>query len=274
MDISLTNKRILITGGATGLGLAMAREFAKNGAKIILCSRTEEQLLAAKAGLETQFSTECEVHVCDIRQAAAIHSMFDSIQKNGPIDILVNNAAASFVAKTERLSTHAVDAVLATTLHGTLYCTLEAGKRWIAAAQPGLVLSILSTSVVNGRAFTMPSSVAKAGVASMIKSLAVEWGRYGIRLIGLAPGPFNTLGSQRQLDPLGYRAQRTTDEIPLGRFGKLSELAGLATFLVSDMACYINGAIIIIDGGWHLRTSGVEDLIHWSDDQWERLKRR
>src|SRR5690606_6989425 len=159
-----------------------------------------------------------------------------------PFDVLVNNAAANFIAETEKLSPRAVDAVLGTTLHGPLYCTLAAGQRWIAERRPGVVLSILSTSTITGRAYTVPSAMAKSGVLSMTKSLAVEWGPKGIRLVAIAPGPFPTPGATAQLTPSERASGRSqVSSNPLGRPGDPAELANLASFLVSDHASYMTG---------------------------------
>jgi len=168
-----------------------------------------------------------------------------------------------------------VDAVLGTTLHGPLYCTLAAGQRWIAERRPGVVLSILSTSTITGRAYTVPSAMAKSGVLSMTKSLAVEWGPKGIRLVAIAPGPFPTPGATAQLNPSERASGRSqVSSNPLGRPGDPAELANLASFLVSDHASYMTGEMVVIDGGAHLRTSGAEDLLGWTPEQWEALRTR
>jgi len=190
------------------------------------------------------------------------------IWAGGSLDVLVNNAAVSFVARTARLSMRAADAVLAPTLHGALYCTLAAGRRWIDDGRKGVILSILSTSTITGRAFTVPSSIAKAGVLAMTRSLAVEWGHKGVRLVAIAPGAFPTPGATGQLMP-GRRAQSDpAARVPLGRVGTHDELADLASYLVSDRAAYVHGEMVTIDGGAHLRTSGVEDLLQWTDEDW------
>jgi NAD(P)-dependent dehydrogenase (short-subunit alcohol dehydrogenase family) len=177
-------------------------------------------------------------------------------------------SAATFIAQTEHLSFRAADAVLAPTLHGTMYCTLAAGKRWIEAKHKGVVLSILSTSTITGRAFTVPSAMAKSGILAMTRSLAVEWGPKGIRTVAIAPGSFPTAGASGQLRPDG-RDQGWAQRNPLGRTGEHRELADLASFLISDGAAYINGEMVVQDGGSHLRSSGAEDLLQWTDAQWQ-----
>jgi NAD(P)-dependent dehydrogenase (short-subunit alcohol dehydrogenase family) len=208
------------------------------------------------------------VQRCDIRDGAAVDAMMNAIWRDGPIDVLVNNAAATFIAQTEHLSFRAADAILAPTLHGTMYCTLAAGKRWIDGRHKGVVLSILSTSTITGRAFTVPSAMAKSAILALTKSLAVEWGPKGIRTVAIAPGAFPTPGASGQLRPEG-RDSNWAARNPLGRAGEHRELADLASYLISDGAAYINGEMVVQDGGAHLRSSGAEDLLQWSDAQWE-----
>lgn len=272
----LSNKRVLITGGGSGLGAAMAQRFAELGASLVLCGRRENVLNDTADQIRSNTGAEVEALVCDLRQPDAVDAMFNQVWAQGPLYALINNAAATFIAQTERLSARAADAILATTLHGTLYCTLAAGKRWIGAKQPGVVLSILSTSVRTGRAFTVPSAIAKSGVQAMTRSLAVEWGPKGIRLVAIAPGPFPTSGANRQLMPEQRRRHAPAlAQNPLGRVGESLELANLAAFLICGEAGYINGETVAVDGGAHLRTSGAEDLLLWSEADWEehRAKR-
>jgi len=270
----LAGKRILVTGGGSGLGAAMARRFRELGAELIICGRRLELLEAAAQAMRADFGGHVTPIRCDIRDGAAVDSMMDAIWREAPLDVLVNNAAATFIAQTEHLSFRAADAILAPTLHGTMYCTLAAGQRWIASGHRGVVLSILSTSTITGRAFTVPSAMAKSGVLAMTKSLAVEWGPKGIRTVAIAPGAFPTPGASGQLRP-GGRDEAWASGNPLGRAGEHRELADLASFLVSDGAGYINGEMVVQDGGGHLRSSGAEDLLQWTDAQWEnhRLSR-
>jgi len=264
----LAGKRILVTGGGSGLGAAMGRRFAELGAELIICGRRLELLEATAAQLRDDFGGKVGAIQCDIRDGASVEAMMDTIWRAAPLDVLVNNAAATFIAQTERLSFRAADAVLAPTLHGAMYCTLGAGKRWIEGGHKGVVLSILSTSTITGRAFTVPSAMAKSAILAMTKSLAVEWGPKGIRTVAIAPGPFPTPGASGQLHP-GGRDEGPASRNPLGRVGEHGELADLASFLISDRAGYINGEMVVQDGGAHLRSSGAEDLLHWSDAQWE-----
>src|SRR3982074_958650 len=267
----LASKRILVTGGGSGLGAAMGRRFAELGAELIICGRRLELLEQISAQLRSDLGGKVGAIKCDIRDGAAVDAMMDSIWRDAPLDVLVNNAAATFIAQTEHLSFRAADAILAPTLHGAMYCTLGAGKRWIEGQHKGVVLSILSTSTITGRAFTVPSAMAKSAVLAMTKSLAVEWGPKGIRTVAIAPGPFPTAGASGQLRPEG-RDQGWTSKNPLGRVGEHSELANLASFLISDSAGYINGEMVVQDGGAHLRSSGAEDLLQWTDAQWEQQR--
>ena len=267
----LKQKRILITGGGSGLGAAMGRRFAELGAELIICGRRLELLEEVAAKMRDEFAAKVTAIRCDIRDGAAVDAMMDAIWQEAPIDVLVNNAAATFIAQTEHLSFRAADAILAPTLHGTMYCTLAAGKRWIEGKHKGVVLSILSTSTITGRAFTVPSAMAKTAVLAMTKSLAVEWGPKGIRTVAIAPGAFPTPGATGQLRPEG-RDESWAHRNPLGRAGDHGELANLASFLISDAAGYINGEMVVQDGGAHLRSSGAEDLLQWTDTEWERLR--
>ncbi len=267
----LAGKRILVTGGGSGLGAAMGRRFAELGAALIVCGRRLELLEQTAARLRGELDAEVRAIQCDIRDAASVEAMMEAIWRDAPLDVLVNNAAATFIAQTEHLSFRAADAILAPTLHGAMYCTLAAGRRWIDGRHKGVVLSILSTSTITGRAFTVPSAMAKSAVLAMTKSLAVEWGPKGIRTVAIAPGPFPTAGASGQLRPEG-RDQGPAAGNPLGRVGEHGELADLASFLVSDQAGYINGEMVVQDGGAHLRGSGAEDLLRWTDAQWEKQR--
>ncbi len=267
----LAGKRILVTGGGSGLGAAIGRRFVELGAELIICGRRLEVLEATAIQIRGDLGGKVDAIRCDIRDGTSVDAMMDSIWRDAPLDVLVNNAAATFIAQTEQLSFRAADAVLAPTLHGAMYCTLAAGKRWIERGHKGVVLSILSTSTITGRAFTVPSAMAKSAVLAMTKSLAVEWGPKGIRNVAIGPGAFPTAGATGQLRPEG-RDQDWASKSPLRRVGEYGELANLASFLISDSAGYINGEMVVQDGGAHLRGSGAEDLLQWTDAQWEKQR--
>jgi NAD(P)-dependent dehydrogenase (short-subunit alcohol dehydrogenase family) len=267
----LKGKRILITGGGSGLGTAMGRRFAELGAELVICGRRLELLEQTASAMRNDFGVTVHVVRCDIRDGGAVDAMMDQLFGEAPIDVLVNNAAATFIAQTEHLSFRAADAILAPTMHGTMYCTLAAGKRWIERKHKGVVLSILSTSTITGRAFTVPSAMAKSAVLAMTKSLAVEWGPKGIRTVAIAPGAFPTPGAAGQLRSEG-RDESWSHRNPLGRHGDHAELANLASYLISDQAGFINGEMVVQDGGSHLRSSGAEDLPQWTESQWENQR--
>jgi len=267
----LKQKRILVTGGGSGLGAAMGRRFVELGAELIICGRRLELLETTAAQIRSDVGGKITAIRCDIRDGAAVDAMLDQVWREAPLDVLVNNAAATFIAQTEQMSFRAADAILAPTLHGAMYCTLGAGKRWIEAGHKGVVLSILSTSTITGRAFTVPSAMAKSAILAMTKSLAVEWGPRGIRTVAIAPGAFPTPGASGQLRPEG-RDESWASRNPLGRVGQHRELADLASFLISDSAGYINGEMVVQDGGAHLRSSGAEDLLQWTDEQWQKQR--
>jgi len=269
----LAGKRILVTGGGSGLGAAMGQRFVELGAELIICGRRRDMLEATAARMRSELGGKVAVLSCDIRDGAAVDAMMEEIWREAPLDVLVNNAAATFIAQTEHLSPRAADAILAPTLHGTMYCTLAAGRRWIDGTHKGVVLSILSTSTITGRAFTVPSAMAKSAVLAMTRSLAVEWGPKGVRTVAIAPGAFPTPGASGQLRPEG-RDESWAQRNPLGRAGEHRELADLASFLISDQAGYINGEMVVQDGGAHLRSSGAEDLLQWTDAQWQAQRER
>jgi NAD(P)-dependent dehydrogenase (short-subunit alcohol dehydrogenase family) len=192
-----------------------------------------------------------------VRDYQAVEKMMaDIIAQVGLPHILVNNAAGNFLAATEDLSPGGFDAVVRIVLYGTFNCTQILAKHWIAQKVPGTVLNIVTTYASNGSAFVVPSACAKAGVLAMTRSLAVEWGTYGIRLNAIAPGPFPTEGAWKRLFPNADFGEQYKKRIPLGRFGEHGELANLAAFLVSDGASYINGECVAIDGGETLAGAG------------------
>jgi NAD(P)-dependent dehydrogenase (short-subunit alcohol dehydrogenase family) len=272
----LKGKRILVTGGGTGLGASMGRRFLELGAEIFICGRRSDVLEATAKHLSTETGGRVNVHRCDIRDAAAVEAMLDAIWATGPLDVLVNNAAGNFIAETHRLSPRAIDAVLNTVLHGAAYCTVGAGRRWIDGGHRGVVLSILTLSALKGAAFRVPSAMAKAGLQAMTQSLAVEWGGKGIRTVAIAPGWFPTQGASQRLRPAGMKRE-LGDEIPLARPGDHAELANLASYLVSDQAGYINGATIVIDGGRQFLSdggSGTTELLKWTPAQWAEMRRQ
>ena len=254
----LQHKRILITGGGTGLGRAMAERFLSLGATVYICGRRAAVLDQTRAELAATGGERIQAIPCDVRDPAQVEAMLDAIWRDGPLNVLVNNAAGNILARTEELSARAWDAVLGIVLTGTINCTMACGRRWLAASQPANVLNI-STSYAtsgSGSAYVVPSAVAKAGVMALTTSLAVEWGPRGIRMNGIAPGPVPTEGAFSRLLPRADLEQHALHKNPLRRFGTTEELANLATFLVSDICTYINGEIVVMDGGEWLQGAG------------------
>jgi NAD(P)-dependent dehydrogenase (short-subunit alcohol dehydrogenase family) len=269
----LKGKRILVTGGGTGLGLSMGKRFLELGAELVICGRREQVLQEAAAKLTAETKGKVEFHGCDIRDAAAVDGMLEKIWNTGPLDALVNNAAGNFISRSESLSPRGVDAVLGIVLHGAAYCTLGAGRRWLAAKRKGVVLSIITTYAWTGSAYVVPSAMAKAGVLAMTRSLAVEWGGRGVRLNAIAPGPFPTPGAWERLVPRPDLARVFETKNPLQRVGEHIELANLASFLLCDGAGYINGEVVTIDGGEWLQGAGQFNFLErLTEADWDALK--
>lgn len=269
----LQGKVVLITGGATGLGRAMGEKFLKLGAKLAIAGRREDVLKSAAEEMSVGQTTTVFYKSCDVRDPVQVQEFTDAVERHyGRIDVLVNNAAGNFISPTERLSPRAVDAVLNIVLHGTFYTTLEVGKRWIEQQNKGTILNIVTTYASTGSGFVTPSAAAKAGVLALTRSLAVEWARYGIRQVAIAPGPFPTEGAWSRLSPTPELEQKMLNRVPLRRVGDKDELANLAAYLISDYAGYINGEVVTIDGGEWLQGAGqFNDLLEVTDQQWDHL---
>jgi len=270
----LKSKRILITGGGTGLGKGMAERFLELGAMVHICGRRQEILKQTAAEL----SPKGMIHAipCDVRSIEAVEQMIDSVWSEAPLDILVNNAAGNFIARTEELSGNAWQSVINIVLMGTLHCTMACGRRWLAAKHPGTVLSISATYAPVGSAYVVPSAVSKAGVEALTRSLAVEWGDRGIRMNAIAPGPIPTQGAFSRVLPHPGLEAVALERNPLHRFGTVEELANLAAFLVSDGSGYINGEVIRMDGGEFLQGAGEFSNLGriLKEEDWQAIKPR
>jgi NAD(P)-dependent dehydrogenase (short-subunit alcohol dehydrogenase family) len=252
----LAGKRILVTGGGTGLGKELSRHFVAHGAVVHICGRREGVLSETVAELRThaQHGGSIEHHICDIRDAEQIEAMVERIWAGGPLTGLINNAAANFISPSTDISPRGFAAVRSTVMDGALFTTLACGKRWIAQGLPGSVVSMLVTWVWTGSAYVLPSAMAKTAVHAMTMSLAVEWGKHNIRVNAVAPGAFPTESAWEKLAPIPKAnvGAASSDEVPMQRFGRMHELANLVTFLQADGCEYLTGQNIAIDGGHHL----------------------
>lgn len=255
---ALKGKTIVVTGGGTGLGKAMSSYFSLLGANVVITSRKLDVLEKTAVEIENITGNPVLSVVCDVRDIESVEGLYSqSVNRFGSVDILVNNAAGNFISPTERLSANAFSTIIDIVLKGTANCTLTFGKKWIERKQRANVLNIITTYAFTGSGYVVPSAVAKGGVLTMTRSLAVEWGKYGIRHNAIAPGPFPTKGAWDRL-LLGELVEKFDfkNRVPLKRVGDHQELANLAAFLVSDFAEYINGEVVTIDGGEWLQGAG------------------
>jgi NAD(P)-dependent dehydrogenase (short-subunit alcohol dehydrogenase family) len=271
----LKGRTILITGGGTGLGRSMALRFAELGANIFLVGRRKEPLEETAGAIRAK-GARAGFASADVREFAAVERAIAAAEQEfGRVDTLVNNAAGNFIARTEKLSPNAFNAVIGIVLQGTFYFTLALGRKWIAAKQPGNILNIVTTyaATSSGSGFVVPSACAKAGVLAMTRSLAVEWARHHIRLNAIAPGPFPTEGAFSRLMPSKEFEERAKNSHPMKRFGRHEELANLAAYLLSDQADYVNGECVVIDGALWLRGAGeFNDLADLPETTWDMLE--
>lgn len=252
----LEQKTIIITGGGTGLGKSMAQRFGELGANLIITSRKQDVLDNTAIELRETGAQVLPI-ACDVRKPLEVQNVVDeTIKKFGKIDILINNAAGNFISPTELLTPGGFKVIVDIVLNGTFNFTQAVGKEMMKA-KTGTILNIVTTYAWTGSGYVVPSAAAKAGVLAITRSLAVEWAKYGIRHVAIAPGPFPTKGAWKRLAPPGLGIEKKMrDRIPLKRFGEHIELANLAAYLVSDGASYINGDVITIDGGEWLKGAG------------------
>jgi NAD(P)-dependent dehydrogenase (short-subunit alcohol dehydrogenase family) len=274
-DDALKGKTIVITGGGTGLGKAMGTYFLKLGANLVITSRKLDVLQKTANEMAATTGGQVLAVQCDVRDYAQVeHVLAETIAKFGKVDSLINNAAGNFISPTERLSANAFSSIIDIVLKGSVNCTLAFGKHWIAEKQAASVLNIVTTYAFTGSAYVVPSACAKGGVLAMTRSLAVEWGKYGIRTNAIAPGPFPTKGAWDRLLP-GDLAEKFDfkNRVPLKRVGDNQELANLAAFLISDFSGYINGEVITIDGGEWLQGAGqMNGLEAIPSEMWDMLE--
>jgi NAD(P)-dependent dehydrogenase (short-subunit alcohol dehydrogenase family) len=274
----LAGKRILITGGGTGLGRGVAARLVAHGAQVHLWGRREAVLAEAVTEISAVQPDSAHYQAVNVRDFDAVSAAMTEIwNQYGPLTGVLNNAAANFIAPTETLSPRAFEAVTSTVMTGSFNTTLAVGKRWIAEGLPGAILSNLTTWVWSGSAFVVPSAMAKAAVHAMTMSLAVEWGRYGIRLNALAPGPIPTDYAWEMLNPTEKSSVGATqvDQIPLGRPGTIDELANLTIFAFSDACNYLTGETIAMDGAQRLAGPNTfAGLTAMSTADWDNARQR
>jgi len=252
----LENSHVVVTGGGTGLGRAMAMRCAELGAAVTINGRREEPLETTVADIREAGGT-AEGISTNVRDVDSVNDFFDEAEeRQGPVTHLINNAAANFLAASEDISPNGFDAIIKTNMYGSFYCTQACGKRWIEREEGGVVLSIATTYAETGSAFVLPSAMSKAGIVAMTRSLAAEWGTAGIRLNAIAPGPFPTEGAWERLVPGSDMEEQMKQRIPVRRFGEPEELANLAVFMLSDVSSYMNGELVTLDGGEVLTAGG------------------
>ena len=275
-DGILRGKRILVTGGGTGLGKEIAAKYLQLGAEIWIAGRRGPVLEETARELTGKHGGKVRTHAVDIRDAAAVDAMAQRIwDESGPLTGLVNNAAGNFISPTKDLTPNGFNAIANIVFHGTFYVTQAVGKRWIEGKHKGSVVSILVTWVHTGSPYVVPSAMSKAGLHVMTKSLAVEWGRFGIRLNAIAPGPFATEGAAKRLRPEKGSFEDTTQMNPMKRVGRMEELQNLATFLMAEGCEWLTGETIGLDGGGYLASgSGAyfAQLDKMSDADWEKAR--
>lgn len=271
----LAGERILVSGGGTGLRSEMAEAFLALGADVHICGRRQGKLDETAAELMERHGGKVTGHACDIRDAAAIHAMVDAIwAEGGALTGVVNNAAGNFISRTEDLSVNGFNAIADIVFRGTFYLTHEVGTRLIREGKRASFLSILTTWVWNGSPFVVPSAMSKSGINAMTQSLAVEWGRYGLRFNAIAPGLFPTEGMNARLAP-GGRGDNSNDRMnPMGRHGQMHELANLAVFLMGPGAEWVNGQTIAIDGAGYQAHGGNfwASLSKLGDEDWAKMR--
>ena len=275
-DDALKGKTIVVTGGGSGLGKSMTTYFLELGANVVITSRNIEKLEKVKAELEESTGGKVLPVQCDVRNYDEVEAMVEaSVAEFGSVDILLNNAAGNFISPTERLSANAFDTIVDIVLKGSKNCTLAFGKHWIDKKETNkTVLNIVTTYAFTGSAYVVPSAAAKAGVLAMTRSLAVEWAKYGIRFNAIAPGPFPTKGAWDRLLPGDLKEKfDLSKKVPLKRVGDHQELANLAAYLVSDFSAYLNGEVVVIDGGEWLKGAGQMNLLEQvPEEMWDMLE--
>ncbi|XP_054451335.1 2,4-dienoyl-CoA reductase [(3E)-enoyl-CoA-producing], mitochondrial [Pteronotus mesoamericanus] len=271
---SFQGKVAFITGGGTGLGRGMTSLLSSLGAHCVIASRNFDVLKTTAEQISSQTGNKVHVIQCDVRDPDMVQNMVSElIRVAGHPDIVINNAAGNFISPTERLSPNAWKTITDIVLNGTAFVTLAIGKQLIKAQKGAAFLAITTIYAETGSGFVVPSASAKAGVEALHKSLAAEWGKYGMRFNVIQPGPIKTKGAFSRMDPTGAFEKEMVDRIPCGRLGTVEELANLAAFLCSDYASWINGASIRFDGGEEVFISGeFNSLRKVTKEQWDTIE--
>lgn len=271
---SFQGKVAFITGGGTGLGKAMTTFLSSLGAQCVIASRNVDVLKATAEQISSQTGNKVHAVQCDVRDPNMVqNAVSELIKVAGHPSIVINNAAGNFISPSERLSPNAWKTISDIVLNGTAYVTLEIGKQLIKAQKGAAFLAITTIYAESGSGFVVPSASSKAGVEAMHKSLAAEWGKYGMRFNVIQPGPIKTKGAFSRLDPTGAFEKDMIERIPCGRLGTVEELANLAVFLCSDYASWINGAVIRFDGGEEVLISGeFNSLRKVTKEQWDTIE--
>uniref|UniRef100_G1TPK9 2,4-dienoyl-CoA reductase [(3E)-enoyl-CoA-producing], mitochondrial n=1 Tax=Oryctolagus cuniculus TaxID=9986 RepID=G1TPK9_RABIT len=269
---SFQGKVAFITGGGTGLGKAMTTFLSSLGAQCVIASRNVDK--ATVEQISSQTGNKVHAVQCDVRDPNMVqNAVSELIKVAGHPNIVINNAAGNFISPSERLSPNAWKTISDIVLNGTVYVTLEIGKQLIKAQKGAAFLAITTIYAETGSGFVVPSASSKAGVEAMHKSLAAEWGKYGMRFNVIQPGPIKTKGAFSRMDPTGAFEKDMIERIPCGRLGTAEELANLAVFLCSDYASWINGAVIRFDGGEEVLISGeFNSLRKVTKEQWDTIE--
>ncbi len=273
-DLCYQGKNVIITGGGSGLGKQMALNYSKLGAQVTIIGRKEEKLLNAKQEIENDTKNEIFTQSMDVRNHEQLADYIDNLGNNLP-DVVINNAAGNFISPTTNLSYNAWNTIIDIVLKGTMNFTLQFGKKLIESEKPANFINISTTYAKTGSGYVVPSAVAKAGCDNLTKSLSAEWGKYGIRLNSIAPGPIYTEGAFSRLDPTGKFQSQVINTLPMRRLGEKQELANLVSFITSDYCNWMTGQIINLDGGEVVQNAGeFNTLNRLTLEDWEEIYKK